>query len=101
MVKPLVALAGVKKLHRLGGAVVHALADVNLTIRRGEFVAVTGPSGSGKSTLLSILGGLDRPSRGQYLLDGEDVLALTVSKLPSSGTNALDWCSKTSICCRD
>ena len=77
MVKPLAALAGVTKLHRLGGQVVQALSDVTLSILRGEFVAVTGPSGSGKSTLLSILGCLDRPSRGQYLLDGADVLALT------------------------
>lgn len=77
MVKPLAALAGVTKLHRLGGQVVQALSDVTLFILRGEFVAVTGPSGSGKSTLLSILGCLDRPSRGQYLLDGADVLTLT------------------------
>ena len=77
MVKPLAALAGVTKLHRLGGQVVQALSDVTLSILRGEFVAVTGPSGSGKSTLLSILGCLDRPSRGQYLLDGADVLTLT------------------------
>ena len=77
MVKPLAALAGVTKLHRLGGQVVQALSDVTLFILRGEFVAVTGPSGSGKSTLLSILGCLDRPSRGQYLLDGADVFTLT------------------------
>jgi len=77
VVKPLAALAGVTKLHRLGGQVVQALSDVTLFILRGEFVAITGPSGSGKSTLLSILGCLDRPSRGQYLLDGADVLTLT------------------------
>ena len=78
---PLVALVGVKKRHRLGAQLVQALSDVNLTIRRGEFVAVTGPSGSGKSTLLSILGGLDRPSQGQYLLDGEDVFALSRTQI--------------------
>ena len=79
--KPLVALGGITKRHRLGAQVVQALSDVNLTIRRGEFVAVTGPSGSGKSTLLSILGGLDRPSHGQYLLDGADVFALTRTQM--------------------
>jgi putative ABC transport system ATP-binding protein len=79
--KPLVALVGITKRHRLGAQLVQALWDVNLTIRRGEFVAVTGPSGSGKSTLLSILGGLDRPSQGQYLLDGADVFALTRTQI--------------------
>jgi putative ABC transport system ATP-binding protein len=75
--KPLVALLGIAKRHRLGEQSVQALSDVSLAISRGEFVSVTGPSGSGKSTLLSILGGLERPSRGQYLLDGEDVFSRT------------------------
>jgi putative ABC transport system ATP-binding protein len=75
--KPLVALLGITKRHCLGEQSVQALSDVSLAIGRGEFVSVTGPSGSGKSTLLSILGGLERPSRGQYLLDGEDVFSLT------------------------
>jgi putative ABC transport system ATP-binding protein len=79
--KPLVALVGITKRHRLGTQLVQALSNVNLTIRRGEFVAVTGPSGSGKSTLLSILGGLDRPSHGQYLLDGADVFAFTRTQI--------------------
>ena len=52
-----------------------------MTIHRGEFVAVTGPSGSGKSTLLSILGLLDHPSRGDYLLDGQSVFGLTQNRL--------------------
>jgi putative ABC transport system ATP-binding protein len=79
--EPLVALMGITKRHRLGAQVVQALSGVNLAIFRGEFVAVTGPSGSGKSTLLSILGCLDRPSQGQYLLDGADVLALTRTQI--------------------
>lgn len=79
--EPLVALVGITKRHHLGAQLVQALSDVNLTVRRGEFVAVTGPSGSGKSTLLSILGGLDRPSNGQYLLDGADVFALNRTQI--------------------
>jgi putative ABC transport system ATP-binding protein len=75
--KPLVTLLDITKRHRLGEQSVQALSHVNLAILRGEFVSVTGPSGSGKSTLLSILGGLERPSHGQYLLDGEDVFSLT------------------------
>jgi putative ABC transport system ATP-binding protein len=55
-----------------GASPVHALVDVNLTIGEGEYVAVVGPSGSGKSTLLNVLGLLDRPTSGEYLLDGVD-----------------------------
>ena len=79
--KPLVKLNGVAKQHRLGGQLVQALSDICIEIDRGEFVAVTGPSGSGKSTLLSIIGCLDRPSRGQYFLDGENVLVLGRDRL--------------------
>jgi putative ABC transport system ATP-binding protein len=75
--KPLVALLGITKRHRLGEQSVQALSDLTLAIGRGEFVSVTGPSGSGKSTLLSIIGGLERPSHGRYIFDGEDVFSLT------------------------
>ncbi|MSR74068.1 MAG: ABC transporter ATP-binding protein [Planctomycetes bacterium] len=60
----------------MGDAVVRALDGVDLVIGKGEFVAVMGPSGSGKSTLLNLLGCLDRPDQGQYLLDGQDVASL-------------------------
>ncbi|WGS19476.1 MULTISPECIES: ABC transporter ATP-binding protein [unclassified Bradyrhizobium] len=77
----LVTLDHVHKLHRLGDQAVHALSDVCLEIDRGDFVAVVGPSGSGKSTLLSILGCLDQPTRGRYLLHGESVFAQSKSRL--------------------
>ena len=78
---PLVILDHIHKQHRLGGQSVHALSDVCLEIDRGEFVAVVGPSGSGKSTLLSILGCLDQPSCGRYLLNGENAFAQSKSRL--------------------
>ena len=64
------------KTYRLGDTEVHALRGLSLTICRGELVAIMGASGSGKSTLLNILGCLDKPSSGQYLLEGIDVARL-------------------------
>jgi putative ABC transport system ATP-binding protein len=72
-----------KKVYRMGEVDVQALQGVSLEIKRGEVVAITGPSGSGKSTLMSILGCLDRPSSGEYFLDGEQVAGLTDDQLAS------------------
>lgn len=76
-----IALTGVTKVYQMGDSEVKALAGVNVTVQAGEFTAIMGPSGSGKSTLMNILGCLDRPSTGSYLLDGQEVAAMTDDEL--------------------
>jgi len=70
------SVRNVSKIYSLGGHLVRALAGVSIDFRRGDFVAIMGSSGSGKSTLLNLLGCLDRPTSGQYLLAGRDVARL-------------------------
>lgn len=77
----LIALQQVGKIYRMGEVEVTALEAVSLTITEGEFVAIMGASGSGKSTLMNILGCLDRPSSGRYLLAGRDVSQLNRNEL--------------------
>ena len=74
---PLIRLAGVTKVYGTGRAAVHALRGIDLSIRRGEFVAVMGPSGSGKSTCMNILGCLDVPTSGSYRFEGREVSRLS------------------------
>src|SRR6516162_8720840 len=74
--RPLLVLDGVEKRYDAGEISVVALRDVSLTITRGEYVAVMGASGSGKSTLMNILGCLDLPTSGRYVLAGNDVRLL-------------------------
>ncbi|MFO6446166.1 ABC transporter ATP-binding protein [Erythrobacter sp. NE805] len=77
MSTPLVELAGITKLYDSGPSAFAALKGVDLSIPRGRFVAVMGPSGSGKSTTMNIIGCLDRPSAGEYFLEGEAMVSLT------------------------
>ena len=71
--QPLIELKDIYKIYRMGAEEVHANDGITLTICRGEFVAIVGKSGSGKSTLMNIIGALDVPTSGTYLLGGEDV----------------------------
>jgi len=79
----MIELDGVYRTYAMGGQLLHALNDVSESIEAGDYVAVVGPSGSGKSTLLNVLGCLDRPSRGVYRLNGEDVGSLSEEELSS------------------
>jgi putative ABC transport system ATP-binding protein len=76
-----IAITGLTKVYDLGAAAVRAMDGVDLTIRRGEYVAIMGPSGSGKSTLMNLVGCLDVPSSGQYLLRGKEVSRLSEDEL--------------------
>ena len=78
---PLIDVRGLTKTYRLGEVSVNALQGVTATIERGSFVAVMGPSGSGKSTFMNLLGCLDRPTSGRYLLDGIPVESLDRDQL--------------------
>jgi putative ABC transport system ATP-binding protein len=79
----MIELEGVTRTYMLGGQSLDALNDVSELIEAGEYVAVMGPSGSGKSTLLNIVGCLDRPTRGSYRLDGQDVGSLPEDEVSS------------------
>ena len=76
MMDSIIALEGVSRVYTSGRLSVPALVSVDLQVARGEFVAVIGPSGSGKSTMMNILGCLDRPTEGRYILDGTPVDSL-------------------------
>ena len=78
---PVISVRNLVKTYTVGEVIVRALRGADLDVEPGEFVAVTGPSGSGKSTLMHILGCLDRPTSGQYILDGSDVSRMSKDQL--------------------
>jgi putative ABC transport system ATP-binding protein len=81
MQKPVIDTHDISKLYRMGTEEIHALRSVTITIQRGEYVAFMGPSGSGKSTLMNIVGCLDTPTGGRYVLNGKDVSRMSDNQL--------------------
>jgi putative ABC transport system ATP-binding protein len=81
--QPLIVARDLEKIYVMGDNQVRALDGVSFSIQAGEYVAVIGPSGSGKSTLMNILGGLDRPDRGSYVFEGEDIESMDDDDLAS------------------
>jgi putative ABC transport system ATP-binding protein len=79
MTEPLISLTSIKKVFYTDEVETHALSDIHLEIQRGEYLAIAGPSGCGKTTLLSILGLLDSPTDGTYVLDGQPVAKLSAA----------------------
>src|ERR1700704_5143889 len=77
----IISLRNLTKTYQMGENTVHALRSVSLDVEHGEFVTIIGPSGSGKSTLMHILGCLDRPTSGEYVLDGRDVSKMSTDEL--------------------
>ncbi|MGA9175088.1 MAG: ABC transporter ATP-binding protein [Thermoactinomyces sp.] len=71
----MIELKGIHKSYRLGSQTISVLRDIHLTVKKGEFLVIMGPSGSGKSTLMNIIGCLDRPTEGDYFLNGKNVFA--------------------------
>jgi putative ABC transport system ATP-binding protein len=79
--EPLITIKDIGRKYVIGSEIIHALKSVTLTINKGEFVALMGPSGSGKSTLMNILGCLDTPTKGEYILNGINVSHMTDNEL--------------------
>lgn len=77
----LIEISDLWKIYQMGAEEVQALRGVSITVRRGEYVAIMGPSGSGKSTLMNLIGCLDTPTRGKYILNGSDVSLLSDDQL--------------------
>ena len=88
---PLIALRGIVRRYCVGDAEVRALDGVDLVIRAGEFIAIVGPSGSGKSTLMYLLGCLDRPSSGSYLLEGVEIATAEDTELSRIRNRAIGY----------
>ncbi len=89
--EPIIRLTGITKTYEAGEVLVRALVGVDLTVEKGEMVAVMGPSGSGKSTLMNVLGCLDRPTTGSYLFEGREVATLAKRELSALRLSAFGF----------
>ncbi len=92
-------LKEISKIYQVGDHRIYALHQVNLAIGEGEFVTVMGPSGSGKSTMMNILGCLDKPTEGEYLLDGIEVSTLGSNELAVLRNQKMALSSRALTCC--
>lgn len=81
MAQTIIQTNDISRVYRMGSETIHALRSISITINKGEYVAFMGPSGSGKSTLMNIVGCLDTPTSGQYILNGKDVSNMTDNEL--------------------
>ena len=81
MKKPIIQVSDLKKIYQMGSAEVHALAGVSFDVLENEYIAIMGPSGSGKSTMMNLIGCLDTPTSGQYILNNQDVSQLDDAEL--------------------
>ena len=93
-------LRRISKIYGSGPTEVRALSDVDLSVERGELVAIMGPSGSGKSTLLTIAGSLEQPTSGQVFVDGVDLASVSRSDQARIGAGRSATSSRTSTCSR-
>jgi putative ABC transport system ATP-binding protein len=89
--EPIIRLVDITKTYKTGEVEVRALVSVSMTIEKGEMVAIMGPSGSGKSTLMNVLGCLDRPTKGSYLLEGREVASLEKRELSALRLSAVGF----------
>ncbi|MGB5540574.1 MAG: ABC transporter ATP-binding protein [Gammaproteobacteria bacterium] len=91
MNEPIIRMAGVHKTYTMDGVQVHALRGIDLVVEPGEFIAIMGTSGSGKSTLMHILGCLDIPDSGNYMLNGEDITRMDADELAAIRNSAIGF----------
>ena len=89
MASPVIELREVTKTYRMGEVEVHALRGASVSVQQGEMVAIMGPSGSGKSTMMNIIGCLDQPTSGEYLLEGREVSRLSDDQLAEIRNNSI------------